>query len=241
MSQTRWIFCSGMPRSGSTWAYNATKLLVARRDDGRVVALYADTPDLVDEALIAPRRDGTTVVLKFHKASDRVFDMLATGAALNVYTYRHPLQAIASWLEIFGFNLDGAIEVMRESLRNMDRYRELPGTLLVSMEEIVVDARTATARLAHHLHIRLADPALRDIASRTSIARMAEIARSLEHWPDAALVDAGHSRYDPETHLHIGHITQGLARDYRTTLSAEDEARCSDAFAPWRAIFERWR
>lgn len=242
MTGTRWIFCGGMPRSGSTWSYNAAKLLAAEAQKGRpVAALFAASPEEIDAALDEPRQPGATVILKFHKASERIFTMLASGEASNVFTYRHPLQAIASWREIFGFDLDAALQVMRDALIDMDRYRSAPGTVFVSMQEIIETVEIATTRLAAHLGLTLDKAVLDDIARRTSTERMAEIARSLTRWPEEALIDVGHSRYDPETHLHLGHITRGLARDYQATLSLEEQALCETALAEWRFAFEHWR
>jgi len=159
----------------------------------------------------------------------------------GVFTYRHPLQAIASWREIFGFDLDAALQVMRDALIDMDRYRSAPGTVFVSMQEIIETVEIATTRLAAHLGLTLDKAVLDDIARRTSTERMAEIARSLTRWPEEALIDVGRSRYDPETHLHLGHITRGLARDYQATLSLEEQALCETALAEWRFAFEHWR
>jgi hypothetical protein len=241
VNQQRLIFCSGMPRSGSTWSYNVSKMLLAKDGTGAGIdADFATSPAQVAEKLKS-WNGVNPLVLKFQKAPEQVFTMLANDEAFNVFTYRHPLQAIASWREIFRLETSQAIEVMCEALSDMDRYRSLPNSLFIPMHEIVESTPQAVEKLAFHLRIDVDPNTLLDLSQKTSLESMREISMALATRSPTTLVDVGHSRYDPETHLHVRHVTQALMRDYRSVLSQAEQEMCSSALAKWHSTFASWR
>jgi hypothetical protein len=240
MSAEQWIFCSGMPRSASTWSYNVARLLTMKRQNS-VWANFADTPETLDKQLgEAEKQHETVAVFKFHKASERVMQLLQAGIAVNVFTYRHPLAAIASWREIFGLPLDIAVRVTTDALRDMDRYRRLPGTLFVAMRDVVQSGYAATERVASHLgYSSLSPEQIAEVACTTSTDQMAKMAESLRV-SKTRLIDVGFTRYDPVTHLHVGHINRGLDRNYRHDLTEDEIAICRAALQPWFPAYESW-
>lgn len=235
------IFCSGMARSASTWSFNACRLLASKVEEApRVFSAFAQTPEVLDSYLDEFSDGSTVVILKFHRSSERVFNLLADGAALNVFTFRNPLQAIASARDIFKLDLPTVLGSVQSSLIDMERYQGLPGTLFLSMRDIVSSTRTATCRLAQHLNFEF-DPAdIDEVAALTSARRVAAVTNAPGFARQEALVDMGFSRYDPVTHLHVGHIRRGLKRDSHEHLSDKEMAICQEALARWFPNYMSW-
>lgn len=235
------IFCSGMARSASTWSFNACRLLALKlEEESHVFSAFAETPDLLDRYLDDLPDQCTVAILKFHRSSERVFKLLADGTALNVFTFRNPVEAIASARDIFKLDLQTVLGSVRASLVDMDRYRELPGTFFIGMRDLGGSPDAATRRLAAHLEFTLNPADIAEVAELTSVARVAAITGSPDFARQKSLVDIGFSRHDPVTHLHVGHIRRGLARDSGEHLSDEDMAICREALARWFPEYTAW-
>ena len=122
------VFLAGMQRSGSTFAFNIAREVLRAR--GRVY--QQDGADIVSAL---SRADGAAhILLKAHEADPVCVALTRQGAIRTICTVRRVEDAVASWIETFGFEEADAIESMRKWL---DLYRQIrPFALTIPYELI---------------------------------------------------------------------------------------------------------
>ncbi len=147
--RSRIILSAGMPRSGSTWVFNAARLLLRSKGD-------LGSGWIEDWATI-PR--APTVLVKVH-AHD---PFLARSAHAILYSFRDIRDALASRKRMFG--IDPTLEDARQWLKFDRRWRE-QAAVTVRYESMLADPVGTVADLASALGLSDADPAgvLRQLA-----------------------------------------------------------------------------
>lgn len=232
----RIVLCSGLTRSGSTWAYNVCSELLSRavgRD--RMKAGYTGTGPSLDGRLRTmlhdPRVDAA--LFKFHMPTPLALVLLEERRALNVFTLRHPLAALASTMDMFGHDFEASLQVIEAELRALDQYRARPGTLLVPYSGLAREPATQVRRIADHLGV----PASADLAERIAAAHSFDAQRRRA---PKGRSKAGALTYDPDTLLHPGHMRESTARDHRRTLSDAQIATAEHRLLRWLPASADW-
>lgn len=211
------VFCSGLKRSGSTWSYNVARLLMLHATDpARLACGYVGEYQRVERAIEAAQGKCDSLLIKFHFPTENLVTMVARGQAKNIYTVRHPLQALASELEFFGGSFERALTNIECGLQSMDIWRTKPGTLFIRFDEIIESPDSQIESIARHLGISVDPMIIRNCTKETSYRNMKRLAESL---PEERLVRIGGMTYDRLTLLHVGHAPKGVSRDWRTVLN----------------------
>src|SRR6476660_8314714 len=95
------VFCTGMLRSGSTWSFNVCRLMgkvIAGRERKPMWSGYLmaeETGAFFNQ--VENDRPGPTI-LKIHKLTPRGLDLLHSGGAKAVCTFRDPRDCVASMM-----------------------------------------------------------------------------------------------------------------------------------------------
>jgi len=63
-------------------------------------------------------------IVKLHYPTARTIQWVIDGKVKNIYTVRHPLDAVASFKEVFGDPIQSAARRVRDSLKAAERFRE---------------------------------------------------------------------------------------------------------------------
>jgi hypothetical protein len=216
------VFVAGMPRSGSTYAFN-----VARDASMRRGTLYQQaSPDFRTALDAAGRVDH--VLIKAHEADELGIALAHQSAMRVVCTVRRPEDAVASWMETFGSSEMDAIENIRRWLRF---YAQLRGVALtVRYETLDAYPTLAARRIGRHLFEDFSWREARVIARRHSKASVKERTDQLER--DAVGVqDIGFTWYDKQTFFHRRHVSSLVAKRAEERIDADQVARIRTALA----------
>jgi hypothetical protein len=197
------VFIAGMQRSGSTFSFNVVRELLERRG-----TIYQEPfPSAVS---VVERSNGASHVLfKAHNADDVTLRLIELGAVKVVCTVRKPEDAIASWMETFGFHLDESIACMHDWLRMFVRLRD--HALVVRYEQIDRQPWRAALRIA-----RLVCPDARlmeviQVARRYSKKNVKFMADEFVAEADN-IKDISFSYYDTKTFFHRRHVSTLVPR-----------------------------
>ena len=174
------VVCAGLPRSGSTWLYNAARLILERSGDGAVLGAWIDDLDPASDDARAARH----IVVKTH-AHDP--DLAARADA--VLMSHRDLPEIAASMRRVGFvdRDEEALDAIDAALAHAEAW-ERDARVRIGYDEIVSRPRAAVALIARALGVDLAED------DAASIAR--DIPREAPGGADA---------YDPVTLLHPNH------------------------------------
>ena len=115
------VFLAGMQRSGSTFAFNVARDILERRG----CTYHEASADII--GALSRAENVEHILLKAHDAGPICISLARQGAFGTVCTVRRVEDAVASWIETFGFSETEAIEHMRTWIA---LYREIRNSAL---------------------------------------------------------------------------------------------------------------
>jgi len=202
--------CAGMYRSGSTWLYNAVRLILR----------HVGTPGLAAGVIGERERllAHANTVIKVH-----AFDAdLASRKSIALTSHRDLRDIAASLVRKFGTN--SPLASLRENVDHHARWARVAAYDL-RYEDLLTDKPGQVERLAGALRIPAAALAALDYGA---------IAQEVE----AEQFDERRStpeRYDAVNLLHEGHVTDGRHGSWEGTLPAALVRAIEREFRPWLA------
>jgi len=226
-----WIFCGGMPRSGSTLQFQITAHLVEQAGLGHRVEWVppAEFPRLRERYGAAPGWK----VFKTHICTDEVRALLDAHEAKGVYVYRDVRDAVVSRMrerqEPFAHVWQRGF--LARVLTNFDSWTSTPGMLVSRYDEMIADVAGEVERIARHLGISVGRDHCARVAAEYTIDRQRARIRDVE--ARGALARSGDIAYDPVSNLHVRHIASGGHGEWRGVLSSEEVAMVEDRAKQW--------
>jgi len=198
---------AGMHRSGSTWQFNALRLLLEHAGQAPAAGAWPERTTLVQ---------ATNCVIKLHRPDEE----LAAQTAMVFTSHRDLRDLVASHHRMFGRSaLPPATTSLLQPILESYAYWSPLATYDMPYEQMIADKPAELGRLATALGLA---PGL----DFTAIA--AEI-EALVFSP--ARQAAG--GYDAVTMLFDGHITNGQHGSWTGTLSAEEVAEIETEYGSW--------
>lgn len=202
----RLLLAAGMPRSASTWMYNAARLLLA--DSPKTAESFA--AGWIDDLPRLPA--ARHVLLKVHMYDDR----LAERADRILYSYRDVRDALASAYRKFGSvpTLLRADEILKE-------HEQWTGVAdyVMRYETMLVDKNDVVRSIADALGVACDDP-------DSVVAKIEEM--------DYSSPGPKNDRYHEVNLFHRGHVTRGgrntWEEDVDSRVIASIEAKYRDWF-----------
>ncbi len=213
-----------MQRSGSTFAFN-----VARDTLGLLGTVHQEAQPRVD-LVAALERGGRAdhILVKSHDADALSVAMIRQDAVRVICTVRRIEDAIASWLEAFGWSEADTIAYFRSWLGMFSQIRGR--SLVVAYEGLDLQPDRAALRMARHL-----DPGIRRGAVRRIVASHAKevVMKTVGAMrpDDAAVSDVGFSFYDRKTLYHRRHVASLRSRSAEERLPREQVLRIRAALS----------
>lgn len=215
-----------MVRSGSTWSYNvALKLLKSCYPDRKTFGFFSEDPAVL-AAAVRPRF--SNLVIKSHRLDRTANEICRRGALKTIYTWRHPYDAVASSVQMFGQPVEDAIDAVRNALRVWSFHRATNSACIVSYEAIMTEPSAAITRISRYLQLTLEPEALTRIADEVSFARMNRLSQHVSELSPVRLVEQNGLMFDRETLLHNRHIRSGSI-GYGASLLDSQNLRTIDA------------
>lgn len=202
----RLVLCAGIPRSGSTWLYNAARLGCLIAGGGDVHAAWIDDYD--------PTSPAIWHVVKVHDPAPEL-----ESRADVVLTSRRDLRDIAASVVRRGWAEDdaGLIALLGRIIAQHDHWSRK-----AALEVVYADIQTAPVKTAGAVLAAIGlEPHERN--ARAIVAR-------IEAAVDPSAADAG---YDPLTLLHPGHRAGGGRGDYAEVLEPALIERIEGRYGDW--------
>jgi hypothetical protein len=187
------VVIAGMMRSASTLSFNIAREVLERR--GGVQIYTCNSLDGIDLSL----REHT--IIKSHAPDQNLSDMICAGKVKCICTYRKPEDAIASWMEVFGFSLD-------ESLASFEIWLEWHNKIklhCLNMHNSRFDYYFYSAVMEITKYLTNSFDRLEAIILTFKFNKFLTRFR-VNNLKKSSSVDIGFSYYDPETFFHRGHV-----------------------------------
>lgn len=201
------LFCDGLPRSGSTWAYNVTfALLKNALPTAEITRTLEDGSRPVSE-IVESRVNWE--IMKCHRLDEYAQSVFRAGNARSIYTHRDIFDAIASYLVIFRVPFNLALKTMEESLDVYDFHVETGFFLGVDYESIVKRPAEVVRAMSDFLGLDLPDSTIALIDDAHSLKAIKELSANLKKDGTKRLLRNYISCYDPETQWHVRHVRNG--------------------------------
>ncbi|WP_200280447.1 FkbM family methyltransferase [Rhabdochromatium marinum] len=237
----RAVFCAGMQRSGSTWSYNVARLILSRSvGEKSLEAGYVGGGDPLDRLLGSRMKQGQLRLLKFHRATPQSLGYATLGLGKVVFTYRPPLNAVASIADFFGTSIENAVATIAANIQDMNLWVRTGHALLISFDDLTLRSSEWISRMAAFLSVDLTAEDVAQIQQETAYERVKQKAEALGQQRES-LIKAGSSAYDSQSLLHVGHAPLGRARDWRTQLTPEQQSYALKHLDRWVDADGQWR
>ena len=206
------VFIAGMPRSGSTFAFNIVRELLTARGTVHQEAIVSLAVALAE----AP--DAEHVIIKAHAADEATVDAVLSRRLRTICTIREPVDAVASWMEAFDPDLDRAIALFKAWFVLYELIRA--HTLTVSYEQIDTNPLAAALDIGRYVVPSASEQEIEAIVARHTKAEVFARTRSLAK--DApGIRDVGFSYYDSATFYHRRHVASIETRTAADRIGAE--------------------
>lgn len=201
----RLVLCAGIPRSGSTWLYNAVRLSLEAADGGEVYGTWVADYD--------PATAASCHVIKIHDPCPQL-----AAAADRVLTSRRDLRDVAASVRARGWARtdDELIEFLKHVVE-IHGFWKARSIYEVVYERMIDHRPQVIAEVAEVLGLALA---------RDRVIRVDEQIRRLRH------DDAGQP-YDKVSLLHRGHVGPGRPGAYAEVLDQRLVRRINEQFGSW--------
>lgn len=212
-----WIFCCGMPRSGSTLQFQITAKLVEDSGLGKRIEWceHFDFPKIREKYL----EYRGWKVFKVHIPTNEMLAEFRKQNAMGVYIFRDLRDAMASNIRKKKVESDPEARkklIKRWSINWVEYYNTwvgFPEVLVSKYEQVVSNLAGEVKRIAGHLGISLKESEYIKIASEFTLSK--QVARIEELNKDGVPCD-------PRSLLHINHIHSGEIGGWKIFLTHEE-------------------
>lgn len=209
------VHIAGMQRSGSTFSFNIAREILQASG-----SVYQDPAESVYPVMERSRL-ADHVIMKAHAIDEITCRMAQLGAMKVICTVRKPEDAIASWLETFGLNLEESIGHMRAWVRMLGRLKNQ--ALIVDYDEIDRHPFRAGRRIARYIRPDSGFLEAKRAVRRNTKAVVKQTTDRLAK-EDSGVTDIGFSYYDSKTFFHRRHVSALISRGAAERISSESIA-----------------
>lgn len=218
----RWpvVIAAGLVGSGSTWAYNALRLLLLEVPEaaplhGGFADRLADLPE--------PAEPPGALLVKTHRPDAAMRLLARATAAPVVLTVRDPRDACVSMMQRFGARFADMRQAVATSAEGLLRLAAARPALVFRYEDGFTRDPAAVARIAAHLGLKVPPERQRAIGESLLPDRVAAEIAALAA---AGAFGGAHgpSLADPVTQWHAGHVGDGRSGKWRDLLDPAEAA-----------------
>ncbi|WP_176502213.1 sulfotransferase domain-containing protein [Novosphingobium sp. Chol11] len=209
------VLCAGLPRSGSTWIYNAVLELCKKH--GNATGLYTDAfPENFQDLI----KSNHTLVIKTHTPSEALCDLVRFVGGKPIISVRDPRDCVVSLMEVFKFEKSAAISSVKHSADAIERLMASQPSSVFVYEDIS-SRLEAIMQLGNDTGYPVDAVFAQAVSEKLGPEKIRKHVTDLERQGILDSRNAAES-YTDETHWHPGHIGDGRTGKYKDTLSEFD-------------------
>jgi len=214
-----WIFCCGMPRSGSTVQYLLTKEIVENQGVAKIIGFVRkkEFADLYQESFAQYKY----IIVKSHRYIPQALPLFESGQAKAVYTYRDMRDVVLSRIKkrSMDFGYDVALRIVRLNLNSYHQWQRVSPILVSRYEEMITDLKQEALRIASFLEIEISDDFAVGLAQKYSLAEQIKRIANIDAQGKNTRQTKIGAYYDQEMQLHSDHIRSGKSEQWKTEMS----------------------
>lgn len=225
------ILNMGIPRSGTTWAFNVFRHLF---DTAALPYTTANPSGFTDvDAAIGAATPGTNTILHFHDVTDRVLQRAAAADCAAFFNYRDPRDVVVSQMRLHETGFDTAVQMTLSAFMSFQKASAIPGLMLIPYPHIGQHAEALIFQMALKTGQFITTAQAATIAAATSIGRHQDKMQDVNTAGNAASVFSGqrHVRYDSDSLITDRHIQSGKTGRWKDELDQDQQAAVNQAFA----------
>jgi hypothetical protein len=230
-----------MPRSGSTWSYNAAIEILKRAATLDVVAegFVEQLDPWMDLPSIAS--DRVWHVFKCHKLDAGSLHWLGTidrSFARSIFTFRDGVEVIASAKRVFELAPDMTLAAVVDSIAFLDQQKSILPVCIVPYAALTSSSRDAVRFMAEYLGVALTPSQIEEVAAACSRDAFVEYLKRFDEF-EAENVYLGPLAWNTRTLLHRTHFSPDTSPYWRSMLSDDEILEVEGALTPHRSFFEQ--
>lgn len=228
-----WIFCGGMPRSGSTLQFQITAQLV--EDAGLGKRIEWARPAEFGRLRKQYQYDPSWKVFKTHTCTERIEKEFRRGNAKGVYCYRDLRDVVVSTMRKFDMPFEKlwTMGFLEDRFREYQTWTALPHVLVSKYENMMADMPGEIAKIAAHFGIAVDAAKCAMLATEYSLERQRERIEDAKKRGELRQGPVDGVLFDPQSNLHANHIQGGKIAGWKEFLSTEQIERIEAKAADW--------
>jgi hypothetical protein len=220
-----YLFCGGMPRSGSTLQYQLVSAVVESANMGQ---RWGWKPPGALATAIRGKTQDKYVVIKSHVPIQEIIDHVKAGTGLAFYIYRDLRDVVVSTMNKhdIGFRDVWSSSTIDDAIGWGKAWESLPGVFVSRYEKLITDMKSEIKRIANHIKIECPDDMVARIAAQHAVKQ--------QHKRIDAITD--NDLYHPTELLHKGHIgkANGKPGQWRDRLNIGEIELVEHRYKNWQ-------
>jgi hypothetical protein len=222
----QYVFCAGMPRSGSTWQYQIVSHLL-EESRGGLRGGFLEQPEDFERIAEQTADRPLWLALKTHHGHPPYAQALREGRALAVYSYRDLRDVMYSLMHKMHLSFDEVLQkdLLEQCFIDHVFWTELPNVLCQRYEDIMADPVGGVKEIAAFLAVPLSDAEAVRLADQYSLEANRLRARQLMEQFHNKGIDLKQPEnavlHDEHTQLHWNHIRDGRVGSWRDEATPE--------------------
>jgi hypothetical protein len=217
-----WVFCCGMPRSGSTLQFQITAKLVEDSGLGKRVewCLPKDFPRLRNKYSNYKKMK----VFKSHVATDEIIEEFVKHNAVGVYIFRDIRDVVVSHMRKYltDFREILKIKFINKWINNYYKWINLDKVLVSKYETVFSDLAAEVKRISNHLGLVLNEQQCLEIAAEFALSKQLDRIEKFKTTLSPQDLNENGVKYDPHSLLHTDHIHSGKIGAWKEYLTEKE-------------------
>lgn len=221
-----WIFCCGMPRSGSTLQFQLTAKLVEDAGLGKRIEWCrpAHFPEIRDKYAKYKKWK----VFKSHVPTEEMMVEFSKKNAKGVYIFRDIRDAIVSNLRKKSIEFDQILRKkfisrwIKEWVEYYNKWLIFPEVHVSKYENVVSDLAGEVRRIAEHLDISLSEEKCVCFAKEYELDKQRLRIEKFKKTVTPEKISSNEVIFDPHNMLHIDHIQSGKIGVWKQVLTRKE-------------------
>lgn len=230
------ILNMGIPRSGTTWAYNVFRHIL----DNSGLPYDTSNPHgatAVDAELASASPDRTTI-LHLHDVTENVVRRACSPGCAAFFNIRDPRDVVVSQMHLHDANFKEAVQMTLGAFVSLQRASAIPGLMLIPYDHIKNHAEALIYQMALRVGHFVALQKAADIEEDTSIgkhhAKMNQVIQQQEQ-PESGIksifTGRRHVKCDEKSLITDRHIQSGETGRWKEELGPDQQEELNRVFA----------
>jgi len=230
------ILNMGIPRSGSTWAFNVFRRILEFKNLSYETSNPLNASAVNEE--IASNAQDHIKILHFHDVTENVITRARSPECAAFFNIRDPRDVVVSLMQLHDAEFREAMTMAASAFMSLQLASRIPGLMLIPYDHIVDHPEALIFQMALKIGHYIAPQAAADIAEQTSIgkhqARMDYVTQNHDQ-PEAGIQSAfsgrRHVKFDETSLITDRHIQSGKTGRWKEELSLDHQEELNKTFS----------